>query len=337
MDESSFLAMRSHEWARLAEFCDRAERGFSRLSGDELIEFVRIYRKASSDLSLISSQTRNQDVIHYLNDIVSRAYGLLYRRRQQTFKNTIKAFLADAPRTFRKCFPAFLLASFLFFGGGIFSFGLLSARPDLRSEIIPNGMESLFKEWQKGGFENRKGSTNLAMTAYYAQNNPRVGIVTNAASVASFGTVTSYLLWSNGMILGSLAHEMSAVGKLPFLLTSVSPHGVSEIGGLLITASGGYVIAWAMICPGRRKRRDAMLVAGKDAFTLLILGIIMICIAAPIEGFFSFNPKIPSVIKVIFALMALAAWGAYLWTYGKHSPKAADNLEYKSRTGEDPT
>jgi uncharacterized membrane protein SpoIIM required for sporulation len=86
---------------------------------------------------------------------------------------------------------------------------------------------------------------------------------------------------------------------------------------LLVTASGGFVMAWAMIRPGRRRRGDAMRIAGKDALTLMLTGLVMIVIAAPIEGFFSFNPGVPTWAKVAFALCALAAWSAFFVGYGQ--------------------
>ncbi len=40
-------------------------------------------------------------------------------------------------------------------------------------------------------------------------------------------------------------------------------------------------------------------------------------IAAPIEGFLSFNPAVPSSIKVIFAVGSFIAWLAFYAGYGK--------------------
>lgn len=332
MDEEAVLKKRVHDWVRLTELSDSAERGFKAMSGDEVLEFVRLYRRASADLSLLSTQTSNAEVIDYLNAIVSRAYGLLYRVPPVPLRKALPAAVAIAARTFRRHSWAFALSFVLFFGSAFFTYGTMNARPDLREHFVPEALEPTFKQWKAGGFEKRASGENVAMTAFYAQNNPQIGVMTNALSVASFGTITGFILWNNGAVLGALANEMSSVGKLGFLLASVAPHGVSEVGGLLVTASGGFVIAWAVINPGRRRRSDAMKAAGKDALILMLTGLTMIVIAAPIEGFFSFNPTVPIWAKVAFALCAFAAWTAYFVGYGHvREPSTPDDSEPYSR------
>lgn len=319
MDEEAILRKRSADWARLTELSLAAEAGFRKMSGSDVLEFVRLYRKAAADLSLLSTQTSNTEVIEYLNGVVSRAYGQIYRSPNQPLARIVPAALLTAAETFRRTLWSFCLCAVIFFGAAGFTFQMMQQRPDLRHHFVPPEMEELFSKWKQGSHDRRKGGENLAMTAFYAQNNPRVGVMTNAVSVASFGTITTILLWNNGAILGALAHEMNSVGKLGFLLSSIAPHGVSEIGGILVTASGGFVLAWAMIRPGRRSRSEAMRFAGRDALTLLLTGLVMILIAAPIEGFFSFNPGVPQTVKLAFACVALVAWTTFFAGYGNKS------------------
>ena len=316
MDEEAILKKRVDDWLRLTQLSAKAESGFRKLTGTELLEFVRLYRRASADLSLLSTQTRNVEVIDYLNAIVTKVYGQLYRSKSGPLGQNLASSLVASAQVFRRSLWAFSLSLMLFFGSAIFTYGLLGSRPDLRDKFIPSGLEDVFSKWKEGKFDRREGGENIAMTAFYAQNNPSVGIMMNAASVASFGTMTAYVLWSNGSILGALASEMNSVGKLGYLLASIAPHGVSEIGGILVTGSGGFVLARALILPGRRRRSDALRDAGKDALLLLVTGLVMILIAAPIEGFFSFNPAVPIWAKVTFACMALSAWCVFFVGYG---------------------
>jgi len=308
MDEEAVLRKRVQGWHRLKDLSDKAERGFKSMSGPEFVEFVRLYRRASADLALMATQTSNAEVVSYLNGLVTRAYGQLYRSPVKPLGKVFTDGVRTSAQTLRRNSWAFFLSLTLFLSATFFTFGAMRSRPDLREFFVPDGYEDLFSKWKEGSHERRRGGENIAMTAFYASNNPRAGIAMNAVSIATFGILTTYILWQNGAILGALAADMDSVGKLGFLVSSVAPHGVSEMGGFLVTGAGGFVMAWALICPGRQTRGQALRKAGKDAFVLLLTGLAMICIAAPIEGFFSFNPAVPQALKVAFALVALAGW-----------------------------
>jgi uncharacterized membrane protein SpoIIM required for sporulation len=121
------------------------------------------------------------------------------------------------------------------------------------------------------------------------------------------------MLYENGVMLGSLAHEVAPVHKLDFLLSSIAPHGVPELSGAIVGGSAGLLLGWALVNPGRRSRGRALQAVGKDAIVLLSTSIVLMFIAAPIEGFFSFNPSVPGIAKVTVAAVSLIAWG-FFWT-----------------------
>jgi hypothetical protein len=60
---------------------------------------------------------------------------------------------------------------------------------------------------------------------------------------------------------------------------------------------------------------------------MMIVGLVMIFAAAPIEGYFSFNPAIPQSWKVVFGIVATAGWLAYFIGYGKGGPPQGFTLE----------
>lgn len=322
LNEEALIASRVAGWRRLEQLVARCHGGLHRLPGDDIVEFVRLYRVACSDLAHLRSHSSNRDMTAYLNALVGAAHAALYRRQSQPFAVAARSAVRQAASTVRRCAWAVWLGAVLFFGAAFFTHALLGARPDLADTVIADEMRANFDEWKKGGFEKRTTGESIAMTSFYATNNPRAGIMTNALAVATFGLGTAYIEWTNGMLVGALAREMTSVGKLGFLLVSLVPHGVSEIGGLCVTGAGGFVLGRAALMPGRRKRGDALAVAGVDAFWLLIAGLVMIAVAAPIEGFVSFNPEVPNVFKAVFGALTLVAWVALFVRYGE-SPRAS--------------
>ncbi|MBS1713534.1 MAG: stage II sporulation protein M [Armatimonadetes bacterium] len=323
MNEEAILRNRVDGWHRLGELSDKADLGFKRLTGEETVEFVRLYRKASADLSFLATQTSNAEVVSYLNGIVARAYGLLYRAPTRPFAEWAAEGVRSGAQTFRKNAWAFFLAFALFFGSNGVGYAIGRYRPDVRSEIVSPDMEHNFDAWKQGKFERRAGGENMAMTAFYASNNPRAGVLANALGVASFGVLTAYQLFMNGVTTGILAADMASVGKLGFLVSSIMPHGVSEIGGFLVTSAAGFVMARSMLAPGRQKRTESIRSAGKEAVVLLLTGTTMIVCAAPIEGFFSFNPAVPQAVKVAFAVVALLGWTAYFVGFARDDRQAS--------------
>ena len=134
---------------------------------------------------------------------------------------------------------------------------------------------------------------------------------------------------ADGVILGTLAYETMTVGRLGHLLIWIAPHGVTELSGLILSGAAGYAMGWALIVPGRRKRGAALKEAGKDAIVVLCTAVVLMFIAAPVEGFFSFNPNVPDALKIAFAGLAAAAWAVFWIGYGREpenisaSPTAA--------------
>ncbi len=324
LHEEIYLEKRINGWRRLQELTVRAERSFRDLSGAEIVEFVRLYRQASGDLAFLITHSSNQDVVTFLNGIVSRAYACLYKSRPKAFRSWVTEGLAVWAQTVRRQAWAILVATLLFFGAGLWSATMMTVDPPSRSYFVQPGMDELFDHWKKGEFERRNADENLAMAGFYASNNPRVALMTVGIAASTAGLGTIFILWNNGTLIGALSHEMASVGKLGFLYSSIAPHGVSEIGGILIAGAAGLVIGMALIRPGRRTWLDSLKHAGKDAFQMSVIAIIMIFLAAPIEGFFSFNPAVPQAAKVAFALIAFVAWMAFFIGYGRDKPEIRD-------------
>jgi uncharacterized membrane protein SpoIIM required for sporulation len=95
---------------------------------------------------------------------------------------------------------------------------------------------------------------------------------------------------------------------------------------LVISGAAGLLMGYSLINPGRRRRGDALRAAGKDALVLLITATLMMFMAAPIEGFFSFNPRVPVGAKIAFAIVSAIAWGLFWVFYGRPSESGDEKM-----------
>lgn len=320
MTEEVFIETRMPHWRRLKFLTQKGENSFRKMTTNETEELLRLYRQASGDLAFLAARPTNPDVINYLNSIVARSYGTIYRKRALPFQAALMRGLHQAADCYRrrKSFVAF--AAGLFFGSAILAFVLSGRGSEFHDLFVPAQFKPVFEQWTKAEFEDRSSAEGLGMSFFYASNNPFVGIMTAGAGLATCGLMTVYQMYQNGVMVGALAFEMNKVGKLPFLLSSLVPHGVSEIGGIFFTAAAGFVMGWALIRPGRFTRLESLRRSGMDAFILLCTGLVMIFTAAPIEGFFSFNPAVPQGLKVAVGTAFYLGYTLYFRFYKAGEP-----------------
>ncbi len=317
MNEQSFVDRRESDWQRLTALCDKGESGLRNLSGAEIRELVKLYRRASTDLSIARTKSTNVPLIAFLNDLSGRAYGILYRAPGKPFLKTLQEAVELSAQTVRRNRWFIFVSAAIFFGSAFFVAGILACVPDAKDKVIPPQMDKLFDSWRSGKFDERSSTESGMMAGFYASNNPRTSIITGAVGAGSFGVVSVYFLFNNGAILGALGHEMAVVGKLPFLISSIAPHGVPELSGIIVSGGCGLLLGYALINPGRRRRSDALKAVGKDAIVLLSTSVVLMFIAAPIEGFFSFQPAVPQWLKAAVACVSIVVWAIFWTSFGR--------------------
>ncbi len=317
MNEQTFVRRRETGWKRLALLCAKAESRPKTLTPEELRDLVRLYRRVSTDLAIARTGGTNIQVVDSLNDLATRAYSVLYSApRRPFFKSIGHAVLLSADTVRRN--KAFVFASIAIFVGSIlFSFFVSKISPDVRDVLLPAQIRPLFDEWKSGSYPHSNSSTSVMMAGMYASHNPLVAIIAGAVSAGTFGILTAFMLFQNGAILGSLLDYVQPAGKMGFVLTSIMPHGVTELSGIIMAGASGFRLGWALINPGRFRRGQALREAGKDAIVLLCTAVVLMFIAAPIEGFFSFNAAVPGGLKIAFAAVSLTAWLIFWTRYGR--------------------
>ena len=320
MNEERFVQLREPDWQRLVHLCDRADASPTFLNSADFHELIRCYRRTSGDLATARTIGSNLEMTTFLNDIVGRAYAILYRAPRKSFLRGLGQILSIVAQTGRRRKWFIFASAFGFLVSVLLSSWLMSAVPATHDVFIPPGeAQKNVDAWVKG-LPARTAGESATMTGFYASNNPMAAIGSMALTSVSFGVGGAYELYQNGAMLGALAHEMAKARRLDILVVSLLPHGVSELQGLFVSAGAGFVLAWALINPGRRRRGEALAEAGKDAIVLLATSIVMMFIAAPFEGYFSFNPGVPHAVKLLVALLIASAWAAFWIGFGRVEP-----------------
>ncbi|HUX87241.1 MAG TPA: hypothetical protein VMW65_09590, partial [Chloroflexota bacterium] len=74
-----FVQFRRERWQRLSALLDRATAPRSSLAVAELDQLIRLYRQTSGDLAIAQRDFPGDRLVLFLNQLVSRAYGVIYR------------------------------------------------------------------------------------------------------------------------------------------------------------------------------------------------------------------------------------------------------------------
>jgi len=322
-----FVRERKADWQKLEAVAGKLRPGaLASLSRDELWTLGRLYTAAVSDLSVLRSSKLAADpeneVIDYLNGLVTRIHGMIYRKPAFHWASVRHFLTAGFPETFRNTL-SYTLASvsiFLLFVGGGFFLGV--SEPGFVELLVP---EHIIAKVEKGDvwFDHLHAvapqASSLLMT-----HNISVTFLVVAAGI-TFGVGTVYLLALNGLLLGAVAALCFNYGLSLRFWSFVLPHGSLELSAVCIAGAAGLVLGHALVEPGPYHRSEYLSVRGKLSGRLALGCIPLLVIAGIIEAFFS-PSSLPAWMKLVFAGISFSALNGWLFLGGKraHSGQPSD-------------
>jgi uncharacterized membrane protein SpoIIM required for sporulation len=314
-----FIKERKSVWQRLEELLDLLDRmTLRRLHREEVRELGRIYRRTASDLAIARAESRDPRLVNYLNSLVIRAHGRIYRADAQGGRRIRDFFARDFPQSFRRtwrytatAFGVFLVFSAIAFFGTrhdpeFSEFAGIS--PFFREAVINNRKHW----WERLNDANQIGSTQIFT------NNIRVTFYAFALG-AMLGVGTLYILAYNGAMFGAIIALTYRAGFGNDLLSFVVGHGVIELSCIFIAGGAGLLIGTALLMPGDLSRGDAFKSRGMEAVRLIVGCVPLLVVAGIIEGFISPQP-IPAAIKIGIGTLTGIVLYSYLLLAGRDEP-----------------
>lgn len=296
----NFLESRLRKWKRLEELTARASRlRLKSLSGEEVREFGQLYRRTAADLAIAREEVPDQRLVNYLNHLVARAHGAIYRSESSGFGVFVSFFRYEFPAVFRKTFYYTLTAFLVFIVAAVFAGTACILDERFADRIAPQLKQSIAEHhnWT----ESVNNANPLASTSIQA-NNINVTFYAFAGGLLA-GIGTLWVLAQNGLLLGMV---LSLCFRYRFweIPIFISAHGVIELTAIFIAGGAGLMIAKALLMPGNLRRIDALVENGRLAIKLILGCIPMLLIAGLIEGFIS-PAHIPATFK--FSISAMSA------------------------------
>ncbi len=283
-----FISERKDAWQRL-EYLLKVLDGSSlrRLNREEVRELGRIYRRTASDLAIARAECRDPRLVNYLNSLVIRAHGRIYRADASEGRQRVRKFFArDFPQTFRRTwrFTALAFATYALFAA--LSFAATARDPEF-SELagIPPHMREQILERKPRWWESANEANQLAASSIATHN---IQVTFNAFALgATFGVGTLYYLALNGLGHASVLALTYHAGYGHELLTFMAGHGVVELSCIFIAGGAGMLFGTALLFPGDRPRFDNLRLRGGESIKLVVGCVPLLVVAGLIEGFIS--------------------------------------------------
>ncbi|MBA3891642.1 MAG: stage II sporulation protein M [Gemmatimonadaceae bacterium] len=293
--------MRAPRWNAFAtRLAEAQRRGLRSLGEDGVRTFVADYRDLAADLARLRTATRgaSQAEVFYLSRLVAGAHNLLYRGRSLTLVQVVRYFMVDVPREIRRSwFPITIAAALLFLPMLVASVAVMR-NPEVAATLLPPGMLDRAEDGVRRAATEGEGYIDIpevfrpVMASQIIANNVQVSYVAFASGVAA-GVPTVLLLAMNGISIGAVFGLYASKGIFNLILAFVAPHGVLELFAICVAGGGGLLLAGALLVPGTRTRRMALVEDGARAIRLIAGVTLLLLVAGTIEGMISPIPWWP--------------------------------------------
>jgi uncharacterized membrane protein SpoIIM required for sporulation len=286
-----FRKERQSTWAELDRLVQIVEKkGIRKLNPKQLARLPLLYRASLSALSVARSISLDRALLEYLETLSGRAYFAVYgssTRLRDSFGALLTHRFPCAVR--RNLLPIGIAGAFMLLGV-IVAWVLTARDPDWYYVFVGEGMSNgrdpaaTTAELRETLYDSG-GSSLATFASFLFTHNARVGFL--AFTLGFLAGIPVYILmFTNGMVLGAFAALFASRGLGVDLWLWLLPHGVTELGAIILCGGAGLMLANAILFPGRNTRMANLARQGREAGVIAIGCVVLFLIAGLIEGFF---------------------------------------------------
>ncbi|WP_164491704.1 stage II sporulation protein M [Staphylospora marina] len=276
--------VRDHQasWERLDSLVRRLSGEGAPLSPDELDETWELYQMTSSHYAHAETVFPGHEVTKRLREIVVRAHNVLYGAtvRKGLFRRLFRFVWREFPDLVHERFGFVLAAFLLFFAGSALAFAVTWQDFENMSYFLP--AEFGWADPEDVG--DPVVWDHALVSAEIMVNNILVAFKCFAYGIL-LGIGTVYVLFYNGMLLGSLSGFYMKSGVSYEFFAFIWPHGIIELTAVFISGAAGLAFAWRLFVPGDLPRKEALIREGLVTVKLAMGIVPMLVVAGLIEGY----------------------------------------------------
>lgn len=313
MDLDKYLAIHRPAWQQLHDLTKSGRRGLRKASAAQITELIELYQQASTDLSYVRTNYRDPSLIAYLSRLVSTSGTAIYGTQPRRWRDIGRFFTHTFPSAVYRARLFVLVAALLTFVPALGT-GIWIAESDhAASAVMPPALREAYLNEEFENYYESENATQFASHVY--TNNVQVSISAYALGIFA-GLPTAYVLITNGANVGFAGGLFTHFGQAGKFWGLITPHGLIELTSVVIAGGAGLQVGWALICPGDRRRSQALVEEGRRAIVLIFGLFFSLAIAGLIEGFVTGQPW-PAWFRVGIGVIAETTFVAYLIIRGR--------------------
>lgn len=288
-----FRIEREAEWERLDKIITQIEKGRSRkVSDEDALALPTLYRKTVSALSIARESSLDDGLVTYLESLTLRAYYQVYGTRT-SFGRWLSEFIGGGwSRAIRAIQLEIWIMLVIMVVGTIVGYVLVGQDSDWFFSLVPSGMSGgrvpgadpeILRETLGGAGIDSNDSLSIFAASLFS-NNAGVGILAFALGFA-FGIPTILLEIYNFTLLGAMMWVFVDADLGVEFIGWLSIHGTTELLAIVLAGAAGLHIGRRMAFPGQKTYLAALQEAGTAGALVMVGVIIMLIMAAVLEGF----------------------------------------------------
>ncbi|MCL1982521.1 MAG: stage II sporulation protein M [Clostridiales bacterium] len=308
MLETEFIKRNSTVWEDLENSLKNKANSFKNIE-----HLTSLYRIASGHLNYARYHYPGSRLCGYLEDLAARAHVAMYAHAKP--RGSSRFFSRVLPLSLRNNARAICISAAVFLCAALVSYAVSTISPQYLDAFLPEGLKGISPDQLKTEEADLAGQSGSAVLSNYIMvNNIFVAIRAFGFGITC-GVGTIYILAMNGFMLGALASLVAGYGKSLFFWSLILPHGIWELTAIFIAGGAGLRIGYSLIRPGAYRRKDALVLAARSVLGLMGMVVVMLAVAALIEGFYTPLP-IRAEIKLVFAFLTILPLVLYFWVTG---------------------
>lgn len=324
MNRESFERQHSEDWKRFEALLERLEKAAAepvhsgavkklRGAGD----FPALYRRTCHHLALARHRLYGADLEQKLNRLALRGHHVLYRRPGPGWEQVAEFLRYGLPRQVRREARLFLLCCALLFLPLVVTDFLVIFRPELAGTLIGQEAAAEFRDmYNPERIPQRGVGADVLMFGHYVYNNVGIAFRTFAGGIF-FGVGSILTLFLNGVMIGAVAGHVTAQGFGTTFYPFIVGHSSFELLAIVLAGMSGLKLGLALVAPGRRRRGEALRLAGRESVTLIYGAAFLLLLAAFVEAFWSSSRVVPDAVKYAAGVLGWAGMAGYFYSMGR--------------------
>ena len=322
MKEITFLKQNADKWQQF-------EQMISVKGGSNPDLMADLFIQLTDDLSYAKTNYPKAKTTKYLNSLAARVHQEIYKNKKEKKSRIITFWKYELPFIFKNSHKQLMYAFIIFMVAMLI--GIVSAAYDDNFVRLILG-----DSYVNMTLDNIDKGDPMAVYKSMNQVNMFIGITVNNIYVSFmcfamgllFSIGSGYMLFTNGIMLGSFQYFFYSKGLLLQSVLVIWIHGTLEISAIIISGCAGLVMGNSILFPGTYSR-GASFVRGAKQGVKIAVGLVPVFItAAFFEGFVSRYSQMPMWLSltIIGSSLIFIIW--YFIIYPIRLNRRAGKIEY---------